>query len=167
MKTEYQISHHAFERFKQRVKKGKSKTDALNWCVQSIANSKFLGERDCYRYYKFNDYKIIVGEKNTIITISYFNDSGKNVFRKEVNAMIKRKFDNRLKPLYRVKKKQQITLYETKIRYLNAKNPKVKESIQIQIDELEKEITETIGVIDNIMSLSEHYNLPSNQLIKE
>lgn len=167
MKTEYKLSHHAFERYRQRIKKGKNKQDALNWCIQAIASSKFLGERGCYRYYKYKDYKIVVGEKNTIITISYFNDSHKNEFRKEVNAMIKRKFNNKLKPYYRNKKKQQIELYEAKIRYLNAKSPKVKESIQKQIDEMENELTKTIGSIDNIVSLAESYNLPGNELIEE
>lgn len=167
MKTEYNLSHHAYERYKQRVNVKGSKKDALNWGVQAIASSTFLGESDCYRYYKYKDYKIVVGEKNTIITISYFNDAGRESFRKEVNIMIKRKFNNKLKPLYKVKKKQQINLYEAKIRYLNAKNPKVKESIQALIDEMESELTKTIGQIDNIKSLSERYNLPSHQLIEE
>ncbi len=167
MKTEYQLSHHAYERYKQRVNKKGNKKDALNWCVQAIAVSTFLGEHNCYRYYKHKDYKLVVGEKNTIITISYFNDAYKETFRKEINAMIKSKFNNKLKPLYKVKKKQQINLYEAKIRYLNAKNPKVKESIQTLIDEMEYELTRTIGSIDNIKSLSEHYNMPLDQLIKE
>lgn len=167
MKTEYRLSHHAFERYKQRVNVKGSKKDALNWSVQAIADSTFLGESNCYRYYKHKDYKIVIGEKNTIITISYFNDAGREAFRKEVNVMIKRKFNNKLKPLYKLKKKQQINLYEAKIRYLNAKNPKVKESIQALIDEMESELTKTIGQIDNIKSLSERYNLPSHQLIEE
>lgn len=167
MKTEYKLTEHAYERYKQRVGKGKSKSHALNWIVQAINNSNFLGETDVYRYYKYGEYKIVVGEKNKIVTISYFNDSHIKDFKKEMNQYIRNKFINKLKPYYRVKKNLQIEVYESKIKQLKVNNPDTKEIIQKEITELETQLVRTIGSIDNIIKLGEHYNIPANELTKE
>ncbi|MBF7023720.1 hypothetical protein ISP05_01920 [Staphylococcus kloosii] len=166
IKTEYKLSQHAFERFKQRVGKGKTKDAALNWAVQAIQNSTNLGETNGYRFYKYGEFKIVVGDKNQIVTISYFNDSHIKDFKKEINKTIRTKFINKLKPYYRMKKNLQIELYEAKIRQLKANNPKVKAVIEDEVVNLEKELVRTIGSIDNIIKAAEHYNVPSNELIK-
>lgn len=167
MKTEYTLTQHAYERFKQRVGKGKNKSAALNWVVQAISNSIFIGESDSYRYYKYGDFKIVVGEKNKIITISYFNDSHVKDFKKEMNSFIRTKFKNKLKPLYRIKKSLQIEVYEAKIRQLKVNNPTTKAIIQNEITDLESQLVRTIGSIDNIIKLAGNYNIPSNDLTKE
>lgn len=167
MKTEYTLTHHAYERYKQRVGKGKSKSAALNWVVQAISNSTYIGETDGYRYYKYDEFKMVVGEKNKIITISYFNDSHTKDFKKEMNALVRTRFINKLKPYYRVKKSLQIEVYEAKIRQLKVNNPTTKAIIQNEITELESQLVRTIGSIDNIIKLAANYNVPSNELIRE
>ncbi|MEX6128632.1 hypothetical protein [Staphylococcus saprophyticus] len=166
MKTEYTLTHHAYERYKQRVGKGKNKSAALNWIVQAIKNSSYLGETDGYRYYKYDEFKIVIGEKNKVVTISYFNDSHIKEFKKEMNKFIRNKFINKLKPYYRIKKGLQIEVYEAKIRQLKVNNPTTKAIIQNEITELESQLVSTIGSIDNIIKAAEHYNVPSNELVK-
>lgn len=166
MKSEYSLTDHAFERFKQRVGKGKTKSAALNWVSQSIANSTYLGETNGYRYYKYNEYKLVIGEKNKVVTISYFNDSFTKEFKKDMNKFIRNKFINKLKPYYRVKNKLQIEVYEAKIKQLKVHNPDTKAVIQKEIEDLENQLVRTIGSIDNIIKLAENFNVPKNELIK-
>lgn len=160
MKSEYTLTQHAFERFKQRVGKGKTKDDALNWAAQAISNSQYLGMTDGYRYYKYAEYKIVVGEKNKIVTVSYFNASHTKEFKKEVNRHIRSKFRAKLQPFYRAKKSLQIEVYEAKIRQLKAKNPKTQAIIQEEISDLEAQLVRTIGSIDEIKRLGDHFNVP-------
>lgn len=167
IKTEYLLTQHAFERFKQRVGKGKSKADALNWVAQAISNSILVRQTDEYRFYKYGEYKIIVGDKNKVITISYFNDSHTKNFKKEVNKLIHNKFKSKIQPFYKVKKNLQIKIYEAKIRKLKAKNPKTQEIIQQEISELEKQLIRTISSIDEIIKLGEKYNVPNSLLKKD
>ncbi|MFQ3872316.1 hypothetical protein [Staphylococcus sp. Mo2-1] len=164
IKTEYSLTQHAYERFRQRVGKGNNKDDALNWIAQAISNSVFVRQTDGYRYYKYGEYKIVVGEENKVVTISYFNDSHTKEFKKEVNKMIRAKFKAKLQPFYRAKKSLQIEVYEAKIRQLKAKNPKTQAIIQEEISELETQLIRTIASIDEIIKLGQHFNVPPNML---
>lgn len=158
------MTHHAYERYKQRVGKGKNKEAALNWVVQAINNSVFVKQTDGYRYYKYKEYRIVVGEDNKIVTISYFNDSHTKKLKKEINRMIQARFKSKIEPFYRAKKNLQIEVYEAKIRELKAKNPKAKAAINEEITELETQLMRTIASIDEIKRLGDQFNVPRDLL---
>lgn len=166
MNTAYTLTEHAYERFRERVNIGKSKQDAMNWITTAIKHGACMGNRGEYRYYKFKHYKIVIGEKDKVVTISYFNDSYVKDFKREMNALIRNKFIGKLKPFYSIRKNLQIEIYEAKIRRLKTNNPETKNIIAGNIEELENELVKTISAIDSIIKAGEHYNVPNKELVK-
>lgn len=169
MSRKYHVTQHAIERYWQRVHIGKTRNDMYNWISQAIENGIFINtdEEEQKHYYRFNEYKIVLSFDNKVITISYYYSQDLKEFKKDINAAIIKKFKKQLKPYLKIEKDTLINMYETKIKRLKARSPKIKETLDETIEELERDLKNARHNINDILKISHKYYLTKKDLIEE
>ncbi|MEP9852134.1 hypothetical protein ABDK10_05465 [Staphylococcus aureus] len=166
-KTNYILTMHARERFKERVSNnGKSNTQAIvKWLKRALNEGYKVSENNdgdvCYRYGKY----LVVMNDRTLITISYYKRQDVKPLKEDLNKIIARRLRKEIKELVKHRKDTLIKASEVDIERLKSLSVPKQKRLYDEREDLLKEAAEIKNQTKSIVDLANRYGIEKVDIV--
>lgn len=168
-KTNYILTMHSRERFKERVaNNGKSNTQVIiKWLKRALNEGYKVSESNdgdvCYRYGKY----LVVMNERTLITISYYKRQDVKPLKEDLNKIIARRLRKEMKQLVKQRKDILIQASEVDIERLKSASAAKQKRLYDDREDLLKDAAEIKNQAKSIIDLGNRYGLEKKDFVMD